>query len=122
MKQLIIYIEIHKNRPLSFENNLLITIKKKHPEQLILDLDNFSSPELFKHTLEACGNTEMILLIINSKETNLPMGQVLNFLNKILRRNNVLIDSYLLGEHSTAEKMLQKTKTLKTLSANDYMM
>ena len=111
MKQLIIYIEIHEKRPFNFENRVLMQIKKKYPDKLILDLDNFSSPDLFKHTEQACDHSKNISLIINSKEKDLPLGQVLNFINKSLRKKDLLIDSYLLGEHSIAKKMLQRTNS-----------
>ena len=121
MNQLIIYIEVHKERPFNFENKVLSHIKKKYPDNTLLDLDNFSSPELFKHTLDACEHEHKIKLIIHSKESHTPLGPVLNFINKSLRINNILITSHLIGKNQIAEKMLTRTKTLKTHTIVDFL-
>jgi hypothetical protein len=121
LSNLIIYIELHKERSFNFENKILSHIKETHPNDTLLDLDNFSSPELFKYTLDACQEEDHLILIINSKEKNTPLGPVLSFVNKSIRSNKLKISSYLIGENQTAKKMLARTKSLKTITAIDFL-
>jgi hypothetical protein len=121
LNQLIIYIEIHKERTFSFQNNVLSHIKTIHPRNTLLDLDNFSSPELFKHIIEACKAQKKIILILNSKEKDNTLGQVLNLINKLFRLKTTNVDSYLLGENQTAEKLLKRTNTTHKHSTQSFM-
>ncbi len=121
MNNLIIYIEVYKERPFNFGNIVLASIQKNKGNATLLDLDNFSSTELFNHSLEACKNATNTSLVINQKEEDTSFGTVINFINKLIRIKKNEVTAYLLGENIHLAKMLSKMERFTNCSENEFL-
>ena len=121
MNNLIIYIEVYKERPFNFGNVVLTHLQKNKSTTPLLDLDNFSSPDLFNHSIDACKKHAHIKLIINQKEKPTSSILLINFINKLLRIKKIKIDSYLLGDSEVLEKMLRKTNKLTICDEDEFI-
>lgn len=121
MNKLIIYIEVHENPPMNFGNNIIAYLREHNKNNTLLDLDNFSSQDLFSHTLNACLQENEITLIIHPKSQKTALGSVLNFINKLLRTPSVSVDAILLEEHQILQKMLCRMHSFYRMSEIEFL-
>jgi hypothetical protein len=118
LNNLIIYIEAHKHQPMNFGNKIISHLRKHYKNNTLLDLDNFSAPDLFSHALTACKEEQKIKLIIKVEEQEITLGPILQFINKLIRITSLSIDAVLIGEHLTLKRMLSKMNSFEECSSD----
>lgn len=121
LNKLIVYIEAHDATPMNFGNKTISYLQKHYKNNTLLDLDNFSSSDLFSHALKACQEETKVTLIIKTKSDTVTLGPILQFINKLIRIPSITIDSLLLSKHPTLERMLKKLHSFEVCTPEDLI-
>lgn len=122
MNQLIIYIEVHKEHQFTFGNLILKQLKESYHDATILDLDNFSSKDLFECAYQAVKDSSSTSLIIKQEDKTATLGPLLPFINKLLREKELQIKAALISESEILKKMLSRMDSFNNYSEQQFLL
>lgn len=100
----LIYIELHKEKPLAFSFEAYTNIRAKYKEYSFYEFDNFSDRHIIDYTLIGIQSSTKIIVLI-SGETEKQLGYIIHFFKK-LSSNNKKPEILLETNNNTLKKII----------------